>query len=329
MSHSNISIFVPHLGCPHQCSFCNQRYITGQSYQPCAEDIHNAVSIAVSSSKYCASSCEIAFFGGSFTAIDKEYMTELLRVAYRYVSDGTVSGIRISTRPDCINDEILTVLKYYGVTAIELGAQSMVNSVLVANNRGHLAEDIVHASMMIRNYGFELGLQMMTGLYESKSVDDIYTAKKIIEIKPETVRIYPTIVVKNTDLEALYLTGKYAPQSLESAVSLCVSLEDMFIAADIKVIRVGLHTLEHGAYVAGPWHPAFRELCETERFRIRLNKTICSAGSYNVFVSPEDVSKVIGQKRSNINYFKEKNINIKVISDLCVKSNNFIVKEVK
>lgn len=329
MSHSNISIFVPHSGCPHQCSFCNQRYITGQSYQPCAEDIHKAVSIAVSSSKYSSSSCEIAFFGGSFTAIDRAYMTELLKTAYSYVSNGTVSGIRVSTRPDCISDEILSILKQYGVTAIELGAQSMVNSVLVANNRGHLAEDVIRASHLIKKFDFELGLQMMTGLYMSCAEDDIYTAERIVEIKPDTVRIYPTIVVKNTNLEVLYSSGKYIPQSLENAVSLCVRLEDMFVSAAIKVIRVGLHTLDEGAYVAGPWHPAFRELCEAERFRIRLDGVICSTGCYYVHVNPSDLSKVIGQKRSNLNYFKNKNIEIKVMPDLSIESNNFIVKEVK
>ena len=205
MSHSNISIFVPHLGCPHQCSFCNQKHITGCSILPHAKDVDEAVEIAKKSKKYDPNNTEIAFFGGSFTSIDPLYMTELLEAAYTHVENGSVAGIRISTRPDCINKEILYSLKNYGVTAIELGAQSMVDSVLVANNRGHLSCDVVTSSHLIKDYGFSLGLQMMIGLYESSKELDIYTAQKIIELQPDTVRIYPTITLKNTYLEKLYL----------------------------------------------------------------------------------------------------------------------------
>ena len=157
MMHSNISIFVPHYGCPHRCTFCNQRYITGQTYKPSAADVDKAVSIAISSAKYLPKNTEIAFFGGSFTAIDREYMIELLEAASKYVFSGAVSGIRISTRPDCINKEILGILHTYGVSAIELGAQSMVDHVLKANKRGHLSADVVSASKLIKESGFEIG----------------------------------------------------------------------------------------------------------------------------------------------------------------------------
>lgn len=329
MSHSNISIFVPHLGCPHQCSFCNQSHITGQNHQPTSADIHNAVSIAVSSSRYDPTDCEIAFFGGSFTAIDRDYMIELLEVAHQYILKGCISGIRISTRPDCISEDILTVLSDYGVTAIELGAQSMVDEVLIANKRGHLSKDVVFASRLIKSFGFELGLQMMTGLYNSTDADDVFTAKSIIELKPDTVRIYPTIVVKNTELANLWNRVEYIPQDLDKAVSLAVKLEDMFRSSNIKVIRIGLHTLDKDAYVAGPWHPAFRELCDAERFRVKLDTEIKKKGTYNVLVNPYDLSKFIGQKRSNINYFKAKGINLKVLPDLNIISNKFVIKEVK
>ena len=146
MSHSNISIFVPHLGCPHQCSFCNQKHITGCSTLPSADDVHDTVNTAIHSKNYDSQGTEIAFFGGSFTAIESEYMLELLTAANKYVKSGLVKGIRVSTRPDCINEQILQLLKNYSVTAIELGAQSMVDSVLSANNRGHRSCDVKKAS---------------------------------------------------------------------------------------------------------------------------------------------------------------------------------------
>lgn len=329
MSHANISIFVPHLGCPHQCSFCNQRHITGCKSLPKTTDVDEAVNIAISSSKYNKDNTEIAFFGGSFTAIEREYMLELLSAASKYVNNGTVAGIRISTRPDCIDKEILEILKNYGVTSIELGAQSMLDSVLIANNRGHLSGDIVYASKLIKEFGFSLGLQMMTGLYKSSEADDYLTAEKIIELKPNTVRIYPTITIKNTYLESLYKKGQYIPQTLEDAVSLVTKLEDMFINNNITVIRIGLHTIEADSYVAGPWHPAFRELCESYRFKNKLNNVLKENTSYIIYVSGADVSKIIGQNRSNIYYFLKKNIKIKIIQDNSINKSDFIVEEVK
>ncbi len=329
MSHSNISIFVPHLGCPHQCSFCNQKHITGCSEIPHATDIDKAVNIALKSSKYSKESCEIAFFGGSFTAIDREYMLELLETAHKYVSNGEVAGIRISTRPDCIDREILNVLKTYGVTAIELGAQSMVDHILEANNRGHLSSDVVIASNLISELGFSLGLQMMTGLYKSTDADDIYTANRIIELHPDTVRIYPTITIKNTYLEKLFYSGEYNPTSLEDTVKLVTRIEDMFNAANIKVIRIGLHSIDDTAYVAGPWHQAFRELCESQRYKDKLSNVIKTEGSYIVKVNSSDISKCIGQNRSNIKFFEEKSIFIKVLPDNALQKADFVVEEVK
>ena len=165
IKHSNISIFVPHIGCPNKCSFCNQRYITGTCKAPNADDVENAVITAVKSKKYDPKTTEIAFFGGSFTAINRNYMISLLEAASSFVRIGLVNGIRISTRPDAIDDEILMLLKEYNVTAIELGAQSFNNYVLKMNNRGHTAQDTEEAARLIRKHGFELGLQIMTGLY--------------------------------------------------------------------------------------------------------------------------------------------------------------------
>ena len=197
MSHSNISVFVPHKGCPNDCSFCNQRAISGQTVPATPKDVENAVKIAIEYN-VDPKNTEIAFFGGSFTAIERDYMLSLLTAAKHFLDTYNFKGIRISTRPDYINKDILLILKNYGVTAIELGAQSMDDQVLKANMRGHTSAQVAEASQLIKSYGFELGLQMMTGLYKDSDTAAISTAKQIIKIKPDTVRIYPTIVLKDT-----------------------------------------------------------------------------------------------------------------------------------
>ena len=315
LKHSNISIFVPHIGCPNKCSFCNQRYITGAFKAPTVRDVALAVKNAQTNPYYDPKTTEIAYFGGSFTAINRNYMLRLLRVAHRFVKSGVVSGIRISTRPDAIDDEILSLLKEFSVTAIELGAQSLNDRVLRLNNRGHKVSDVVKAAKKIREHGFELGLQIMTGLYADSDASALRTAEKVIEIKPDTVRIYPTIVLKDTDLEALYLDNIYKPQTLDSAVSLASKLYKMFTDNGIRVIRLGLHSIEKEAYIAGPWHPAFSELCQSQIMLNEVLSRITDNGKYIIFVGKSDVSKMIGQKRSNILHLESKGIYCKVKPD--------------
>lgn len=298
--HSNISIFVPHIGCPNKCSFCNQRHITGVSLAPHAEDVISAVNDAKKSKNYNPKTTQIAFFGGSFTAINRNYMMSLLTVAASFVKNGDVSGIRISTRPDAIDEEILALLKENYVTAIELGAQSLNDRVLKMNNRGHKCADVENASRLIKEAGFELGLQIMTGLYTDNDEKAIKTAEKVIEIAPDTVRIYPTIVLKDTTLAALYLDGIYKPQKLDEAIILASKLYTMFSNAGIKVIRLGLHSIEAEAYLAGPWHPAFSELCMSNIMLGKALSLLSEKGNYIIYVGKSDVSKMIGQKRSNI-----------------------------
>ncbi len=324
--HSNISIFVPHLGCPNQCSFCNQHHIACTEKTPDVNDIDTAVSVAKKGKKYDPSVTEIAFFGGSFTAIDREYMIRLLSAAKKYITDSSVCGIRISTRPDAINDEILDILKEYGVTTIELGAQSMVDSVLSANERGHTSSDVIKASKLIKSYGFDLGLQMMTGLYCSCESDDVYTAERLISLSPDCVRIYPTITLKNTKLAEHYQNGRYIPPTLDQSVELCVKINKMFEDACIPVIRLGLHTIDSSAYVAGPWHPAFKELCDSVVFRRKITERLKKKGSYTVFVNKSDVSKAVGQSRQNILFFKENGYDITIKPDETVKKNDVIIK---
>lgn len=319
MKHANVSLFVPHEGCPHMCSFCNQRTISGSSARLTKEAVDTAAETAIRSGCVKENS-EIAFFGGSFTAIDRDYMVYLLECAYPYVKNGYFGGIRCSTRPDAVDGEVLSVLKKYGVTSIELGAQSMSDAVLSANERGHTAYDTEKASRLIKSRGFELGLQMMTGLYLSDDETDIMTAEKIIGLNPSCVRIYPTVVLENTRLAELYRDNKYAPQTLESAVSLCAKLLRMFEKADIKVIRLGLHSggnVEDG-YIAGAYHPAFRELCEGRIYLENAVKKINEnnlKGKINIYVSPSAVSKMTGQKKRNISYLEKMGVEARVIPD--------------
>lgn len=321
MSHSNISVFVPHAGCPHQCSFCNQKTISGQQYVPKAEDVHRVCRQAlreISDRK----NTEIAFFGGSFTAIEREYMISLLDAAKEYLGNDGFKGIRISTRPDFIDDEILDILGNYGVTSIELGAQSMVNKVLEANERGHSAEDVHRASRLIREYGFELGLQMMVGLYKSTPKDESDTIDKIIEISPDTVRIYPVVVLEGTKLAKLYKSGEYRLFPFKEAVEICAAALLKFEHEKIRVIKCGLHASDgvEGDMVAGFYHPAFKELCESLIYLWMMQEASAyetpENGRYVFAVNPSCISKALGHKKSNAIYFKEKfGIDIKVVGD--------------
>ena len=312
MKHANVAIFVPHNGCPHCCSFCNQVRITGKQSQPSSEDVIKAAETAINSKNYNPVFSEIAFFGGSFTAIKREYMVSLLEAAYEYIKSGKFKGIRLSTRPDCIDDDVLQILKSYGVTSIELGAQSMCNDVLKSNMRGHNAEDVEKSSVLIKKYGFELGLQMMTGLYKSTIKKDIYTAQKICRLKPKTVRIYPTIIMQDTVLADYYNRGVYKTYTLEETVDLCAELLTMFEKNNIDVIRLGLHSTQDIAngMVAGPWHPSLGELCFSRVYRNNIEDYIIKnnlpKGDYTVIVNNKEISKALGQKRSNYNNFIEK-----------------------
>lgn len=316
MKHINVALFVPDEGCPHRCSFCNQKTISGKTKRLSVEDIDSAVETALSSAD--CNKGEIAFFGGSFTAIDKEYMTALLERAKKYIDKGLFAGIRISTRPDCITGEILDILRFYGVTSIELGCQSMSGEVLRLNNRGHSAEDVVKSAKLIKEYGFEFGVQMMTGLYGDTKHRAIETAEKLIALQPDTARIYPTVVLEGTELERLYRLGEYQPQSVDEAADICSELLMMFHEKGIRVIRVGLHSggnVEDG-YVAGAYHPAFREICES---RIYLKKVLdeierqgIAKGEITVTVGAPYVSMMSGQKKVNTQRLREMGYILKI-----------------
>ena len=302
VKHSNIALFVPHLGCPHRCSFCDQRAITGTTAALTAADVDAAVEQALSGGRYDPANGQIAFFGGSFTAIDRGYMLELLRVANRHVRLGHAAGIRVSTRPDAVSEEVLKLLRQYGVTAVELGAQSMRETVLTHNGRGHTAVQTVQACEAVRRQGMELGLQMMTGLYGDDDAGALDTARQFVALRPDTVRIYPTVVLRNTRLHRLYQSGVYRPQTVEQAVELGARLLELFIEAGILVIRFGLHSVDMGQLVDGPWHPALAQLAYGRVYLDRAQQALngCSAGAYILQVHPAEISTMIGQKRGNI-----------------------------
>ncbi|MEG0615833.1 MAG: radical SAM protein, partial [Oscillospiraceae bacterium] len=316
MPHSNIAIFVPHIGCPNMCSFCNQHSISGKENPPTSLEVKaicEQALLEISDKE----NTEIAFFGGSFTAIPRDYMIELLETANKFVGEEKFFGIRISTRPDCINAEILDILKAYGVTSIELGAQSMCDEVLAANNRGHSSDDVRNASALIREKGFELGLQMMVGLYKSSVKLDRFTAGEIAKLRPKTVRIYPTAILEDTRLAELYKSGEYQPYDFSDAVALCAELLLFFQNENIEIIRLGLHASDmiSANLVGGFYHPAFKELCENEIFRHRISDEICGEkGEFIVEVAQKSISKAIGQNKSNIEFFAKKGIKIVVKS---------------
>ncbi len=321
MRKSNISIFVPHIGCPHKCSFCNQNTITGQTKAPTPQDVVDTVETALKSNGDNKYEYEIAFFGGSFTAIDRDYMVSLLEAAYPYVKSGKVSGIRISTRPDFIDDEILSLLKKYGVTSIELGAQNMSDKVLAANMRGHTAEDVRTAAALIKKRDFNLGLQMMTDLYTSNRGLDFATAREFAKMKPKTVRIYPTVVLKDTYLAKLYESGKYKPSSLKKTVALCADLVEFFESHDIEVIRVGLHSSSDikNNMLAGGYHECLGEMVISKMMYNRITAT--PPGEHQVFINEKSISKLLGNKKSNLAALEEAGYKLDIKYNNALKPN--------
>ncbi|MCD8180532.1 MAG: radical SAM protein [Firmicutes bacterium] len=326
MKTYNIPIFVPHRGCPFDCVFCNQNRITGEQKEVTADDVREIISEYLKTLPKTNRKIEAAFFGGSFTGIPFEEQTSLLSAAYEFVQKGLIDGIRLSTRPDYIDKKILDNLMRYGVTTIELGVQSMDNGVLKASNRGHTSAQVIDAVRMIREYPFNLGLQMMTGLPGDTDEKSLYTADEIIKLKPDMVRIYPTLTIKDTFLEKMYTAGQYRPQTLDEAVSLSKKLLLKFEGNNITVIRVGLQSTdeisEGGSVVAGPVHSAFGELAESSIYYdiicAALKNTACKKAE--VFVNPKEMSKAVGNKRANIIKIKnEKNIDIKIRADESLK----------
>lgn len=312
-----IPIFVPHLGCPNDCTFCNQRKISGQMKNVTENDVRDTIEFYLSNFKEKNSYKEVAFYGGSFTGIDPELQEKLLGAAYDYIKAKKIDGIRVSTRPDYIDKTVLKRLKKYKVKTIELGVQSTNDYILQNCKRGHTYEDVVKASKLIRRYRFNLGHQMMIGLPESTENDDIKTAKDLIKLKPKMVRIYPVLVIKGTELEAQYNSGEYIPLTVEQAVERCKELCYVFGKKKIKVIRIGLQSTDTicsptnsgSEVVAGPYHETFRQLVESSIYYDtivnQIKKINTKAKEVEITVNPQNVNNVVGYKKQNIQKLKE------------------------
>lgn len=303
--NSIVPVFVPHLGCPNDCVFCNQKRISGHTEPATAESVKNAIENAAALTPP-GTKRQLAFYGGSFTAIPVDMQLELLEAARPYLESGEISSIRLSTRPDAIDVKTLARLKDYGVTTIELGAQSLDDRVLHLAGRGHTASEVEAASKLVKSAGFELILQMMTGLPGDSDEVSIETAKKIIALKPDGVRLYPTVIVKDTELNDMWRRGEYREHTVEDAVRVCAKLTELFDAARIPIIRMGLNPTEDlsgGDAVGGAYHPALGELV---RSRMMLNDAerlldgISAGKSVVLGVNKSDISKMIGQHRCNI-----------------------------
>lgn len=336
-----IPIFVPHLGCPNDCTFCNQKKISGQTKMVNAIDVKNTIEFYLKNFKRENNYIEVAFFGGSFTGIEPEKQEELLSAAYKYVRLKKINSIRISTRPDYINKEILKRLKKYGVKTIELGVQSTNDYILEKSKRGHTFEDVKRASKLIRRFGFILGHQMMVGLPDSTREDERKTANDLIKLKPKIVRIYPVLVISGTKLEEDYKNGAYTPLSVDQAVEISKELLILFNKKNISVIRVGLQNTseindpssQDSQVVAGPYHPAFRQLVESALWYDVVAKKIKEVNmkvkDIQIDANPYDINNIIGHKRANIEKFDELyDINVIVKTNKKIKMGKFKITSI-
>ena len=305
-----LPVFVPHLGCAHACVFCNQRRISGAGKPATAADVKNCIAGAAAFLPP-GGKRQLAFYGGSFTAIPEGEQEALLGAAKQALDRGEIDAIRLSTRPDAIDDAVLRRLRLYGVETVELGAQSMDDAVLRRSERGHTAAAVERASRLIKAAGFRLILQMMTGLPGATDASDLDTARRLIALRPDGVRIYPTVIVKDTALYDMWRAGTYREHTVEDAVRVCARIVPLFEAAGIPVIRLGLNPTEElsgGAAAGGAYHPALGELVKS---RILLEKArallqgIPPGKSVVLTVGKGKTSQMAGQHRDNLRRLRE------------------------
>lgn len=303
---SIIPVFVPHLGCPNDCVFCNQRRISGSLAPACPEDVTRAIESAGGGTS------QLAFYGGSFTAIPAGEQEALLGAARPYLRSGRLSSIRLSTRPDAIDGEVLLRLRRYGVETVELGAQSMDDRVLALSGRGHTAQDVEDASRQVKAAGFRLILQMMTGLPGSDDETDVETARRLAALGPDGVRVYPTVIVRDTTLCDLWRAGRYKEHTVEDAVRVCARILPVFEKAGIPVIRLGLNPtdeLSGGDALGGAYHPALGELVKARIRRSELEallEGVPAGAAVTVEVPGRLLSQYTGQHGANREYLRER-----------------------
>ncbi|MBU1053901.1 MAG: radical SAM protein [Proteobacteria bacterium] len=309
-----IPVFVPHAGCPHQCIFCNQNTVTGKKISiPSPDDLDNIIATFLKFKGSKRNRVQIAFYGGNFLGIDTDIIKQLLVVATKYVTKGVIDSIRFSTRPDTIDDHKLDIVENFPVKTIELGVQSMDDSVLLAAKRGHTYSDTINAVSLLKKRNFETGMQMMIGLPGDDESKSIATANQISVLRPDFVRIYPTLVLSGSTLAVLYNKGKYEPLSLLQGVLIAKKVYLVFKENNIKVIRMGLQATddlkEGSSVIAGPYHPAFAHLVYSEIFLDNIIKMLESNNlkSENIIIKvhPKSISISRGIKNKNIQTIKE------------------------
>jgi histone acetyltransferase (RNA polymerase elongator complex component) len=312
MKHVNIPVFIPHLGFPNQCIFCNQRYISGTTNfnEEQVDEIINSVLSTVDGT----TECEIAFFGGSFTGIDRALMIRLLEKAQGYVDNGQAVGIRLSTRPDYINEEIISVLKRYTITCVELGIQSMNDRILADLKRGHTVLDTYNATKLLKENNISFGGQMMIGLPGATIEDEIFCAKEICKMGAIGTRIYPTLVFKNTELEEITRKGVYKPLSLEEAIERSARVYKVFCDNNVQCYRIGLCESDNlhsaDAYFAGPNSASIGEMVKSrvyfnEACNLIVKNCLEKAESLIIECPNGRISQIIGNKKANIEELKK------------------------
>lgn len=323
-----IPIFVPHEGCPHNCVFCNQDRITGVDEEVTAQTVRDTINDYLKTIENKCATIEVSFFGGTFTGVKEEKQKELLNVAKEFKDNKLISKIRLSTRPDYIDEYILTYLKEYGVDIIELGVQSLDEEVLRKAGRGHSVNDVFNASRLIKEYKFVLGHQIMPGLPGDTFEKDIHTTKESIGMKPDICRIYPSLVIKDTPMEDMYLRKEYVPYSLEEAVHISKIMYDMYRKSNVNVIRIGLQPTESinegKDIIAGPFHPAFRELVEGSLISDMILENMRDKENAVAYINPKDISKLYANKKIYFDRLKKnhKSLIVKQSDDVkrgCIK----------
>ena len=298
MKHYNIPIFLPELACPYRCVYCNQFSITGKQHLPDIQDVKRIIEKHLSTFPSGEKFVEVAFFGGNFTGLPVKMQDDFLKIVQPYLENGLVDGIRCSTRPDYIDEKRVRILKNFGMRNIELGAQTTNDEILSKCGRGHTFKDIEIASQIINNEGITLGLQMMLGLPYDSFEDDMQTARDIVRLGAAETRIYPCIVVKDTELERLYRNGEYVPLSLDEAASQSAKIYEFFENNGVKVLRVGLHTsedLDNQAYVAGPYHANFAEMVFSKIWEDKIKVAIENVEKSQCFHSDDLTVRKTGE----------------------------------
>lgn len=308
-----IPVFIPHSGCPHACVFCNQWRVTGIESRQKPEEIHQIIEKYLSAVPSTVEKIEIAFFGGSFTAIPVQEQIGYLAAVQRYIDSGVIRSVRVSTRPDYIDDSVLEMLKRFNVETVELGVQSFSDEVLTASGRGHNAGQVDAAVDLLKRYRFRVGIQLMPGLPCDDYRKSIMSAVRTVELMPDDVRIYPAVVLKDTEMERMYIEGGYTPLGLDEAVELAAEMYGMFIERGINVIRMGLHPMDlnGGNVVAGPYHEALGFMIKARYRRNKLEGLIAGShidpgGSISLVIPVRFSEEYIGMKRGNIDYLKRK-----------------------